>query len=50
MRLVQDKVGNLVVYRPGSAGGEKAPAVIVQGEHLPCKLAGVSKHRSSVSR
>lgn len=27
----QDKVGNIVIYRPGSGGGEKAPPVIIQG-------------------
>ncbi|PSC67193.1 aminoacyl-histidine dipeptidase [Micractinium conductrix] len=27
----QDAVGNIVIYRPGSAGGEKAAPVIVQG-------------------
>jgi hypothetical protein len=26
----QDDFGNLVIFRPGSGGGEKAPAVIIQ--------------------
>ena len=30
----QDAVGNIVIYRPGSAGGEKAAPVIVQGTTL----------------
>jgi len=28
---VQDKVGNLVIKRPGSGGGELAPIVVIQG-------------------
>lgn len=27
----QDKAGNLIIRRPGQAGGERAPPVIVQG-------------------
>ncbi|KAF5837088.1 hypothetical protein DUNSADRAFT_4869 [Dunaliella salina] len=27
----QDKVGNLVIRRPGSGGGEQAPTVVIQG-------------------
>ncbi len=29
----QDGVGNIVILRPGSGGGESAPPVIVQGAH-----------------
>ena len=31
LEWAQDEVGNLVVYRPGTGGGELAPPVIVQG-------------------
>ena len=41
----QDKAGNLVVYRPGSGGGEDAPPICIQGhvDMVTEKSAG-SKH------
>ena len=30
LKYRQDSVGNLVVYRPGSGGGEGAPPVVIQ--------------------
>ena len=37
----QDGVGNIVIRRPGSGGGEDAPPVIVQGGSLGrCENAG----------
>ena len=41
LRLAQDAKGNTVIYKPGQAGGESAPTVILQvGEH-PCVCACV---------
>ena len=31
----QDAVGNLVIKRTGSGGGESAPAVVIQARHPP---------------
>jgi len=31
LQYQQDKVGNIVIKRPGSGGGEQAPHVVIQG-------------------
>mmetsp|Transcript_40968 Transcript_40968/g.87273 ORF Transcript_40968/g.87273 Transcript_40968/m.87273 type:complete len:149 (+) Transcript_40968:165-611(+) len=31
LKWTQDEAGNIVVFRPGSGGGENAPPVIIQG-------------------
>ena len=35
----QDSTGNMVIRRPGSAGGERAGAVVIQGEGGSRQLA-----------
>lgn len=41
----QDEAGNLVVYRPGSGGGEGAPAVCIQGHvDMVTEKAAGSEH------
>ena len=31
IRVTSDKIGNLVMHRPGQNGGEEAPAILIQG-------------------
>ena len=35
----QDVAGNIVIYRPGSGGGEHAPPVVIQGHVDMVRLA-----------
>lgn len=45
LKVAQDTKGNLVIYKPGQAGGEAAPPVILQGHvDMVCEANSGSAH------